>query len=240
MKIKAILVDDEPLALEVLESHIAKIDNIEVAAKCNNGIEAFERLRKERFDLMFLDIQMPELSGIELLKTLTDPPKVIFTTAHRKYAIEGYELDVVDYLLKPISFGRFMKSIEKYYKLRSNEKNTVSMSAESSVAEEPFVYVKDDKKLFKVFLKDIIFIESMKDYLKIHTENGNYVTKETISHFEEILPEDRFLRIHRSYIVSVDRITAITTSSIEIGKKELTIGRSYKQSVTRSLNCGYH
>lgn len=235
MKTKCIIVDDEPLAIEVIENHLSKISGFEIVKKCSSAIEAFEVLKTKKIDLMFLDIQMPELTGIEFLRTTSNPPKVIFTTAHRKYALEGYELDVVDYLLKPISFERFFKAINKY--ISAAEKPVQLASEESTAGEmQDYLYVKENKKVIKIYLHDILFIESIKDYITIHTVDKRVTTKVTISRMEDELPENKFLRIHRSFIVSIDKIDAFTASSIEIGKKELVIGRSYKQNVLKVLN----
>jgi DNA-binding LytR/AlgR family response regulator len=235
MKTKCIIVDDEPLAIEVIENYLDKISGFEIVAKCSSAIEAFEVLKTKKIDLMFLDIQMPELTGIEFLRTTNSPPKVIITTAHRKYAIEGYELDVVDYLLKPISFERFFKAINKF--TGSTEKSVQVAAEESTNGEiQDFIYVKENKKVIKIYLNTILFIESIKDYVTIHTTDKNITSKITISQMEIELPENKFLRIHRSFIVSLDKIDAFTASSIEIGKKELVIGRSYKQNVLKVLN----
>jgi len=177
---------------------------------------------------------MPELTGLEFLKTLTNPPRIIITTAHKKYAVDGYEYDVVDYLLKPISFERFAKAITKYYKSSVDELKVLTDCEENSA--EIFFYVKENKKTIKILIDDILFIESMKDYVTIHMKEKKVITKLTISTFEEKLPETKFIRIHRSFIVSLIHITAFTSNSVEVGKKELTIGRSYKNSLMKTLN----
>lgn len=233
MKTKCLLIDDEPLALEVIESHLSKFEDFEIAAKCDNAIKALEILQKKNIDLIFLDIQMPEITGLEFLNTLNNPPKVILTTAHRKYALEGYEHDVIDYLLKPISFERFLKAINKYYKSATNDFTIVSNAGEST--DDNYIYVKENKKAVKIFLDDILFIESMKDYVTIFAKDKKVITKATITSLEEKLPPEKFIRIHRSYIASKKHISAFTASSVEIGKKELTIGRSYKNSVMKEL-----
>ena len=201
-------------------------------AICNDAIEAFEILKNKSVDLIFLDIQMPQLTGLDFLKSLVKPPKVIITTAYREYALEGYELDVVDYLLKPISFERFMKAINKYYQ---SVNNSVIISDNSSV-QDSYIYVKADKKVIKILLKDIFYIESLKDYVQIYTIKKSIVTKNQIGFLEEKLPADKFVRIHKSYIVSISRIDAFTSNTIEIKNKELPIGRSYKNLVLKTLN----
>ncbi len=232
MKTKCLIVDDEPLAIEVIESYLHKLNNVEITAKCNSAIEAFEILQKKNIDLIFLDIQMPELTGLDFLKSIRNPPKVIFTTAHRKYAIDGFELDVVDYLLKPISFDRFLKALEKYFKSVEPGFKVIS---NNTPAENDYIYVKENKRAVKILFKEILYIESLKDYVIIHTETKNIISKIPISDLEEQLPTGRFLRIHRSFIVSVSKIDAFTSYSVDIGKKELTIGRTYKNSVLKEL-----
>ncbi|MEL7004946.1 MAG: response regulator transcription factor [Bacteroidota bacterium] len=233
MKIDCIIVDDEPLAIEIIESYIERLDGINLVAKCNNALKAFEILQKQSVDLIFLDIQMPKLTGLDFLRTLNNPPKVIITTAYRDYAIEGYELDVVDYLLKPISFERFLKSIGKVYK---NEQSS-SPSIDARVpTEDTYIYLKADKKMVKVLLKDILYIESLKDYVRIKTSTKEVITHQTITYFEQKLPEDCFIRVHRSFIVPLNKIETFTATQIEVPGKEVPIGRLYKNQVMAVLN----
>lgn len=234
MKTKCIIVEDEPIAVEILETYINNLPELELTAKCQNAVEAFRVLQNSSFDLMFLDIHMPQISGLEFMKTLSNPPKIIITTAHRKYAVEGFELDVVDYLLKPVSFERFMKAVDKYYQ-RSKSALAANYEFSSPPNEEPFVYVKADRKVVKVFLKDILYLESMKDYVVIFQKDKKIVTKDNISFFEHRLPQNMFLRIHRSYIVSISKIHSVTKTSVEICNKELPISRNYKNSVLKTL-----
>lgn len=235
--INCLLVDDEPLAMDVIASYLEKVTGFEVVAKCKNALEAFEILQTQEIDLIFLDIQMPQLNGIEFVKTLTNPPKIIFTTAHRDYAIEGFELDAIDYLLKPISFGRFMKAINKIQRKPAVATIATPESIPVSSNTVPFLYIKMDKKILKVYLDKISYIESQKDYVRIVLEDDNdVVTKQKISYLEQRLPSGQFLRIHRSYIVAVNKITAFSSINIEIDKIELPIGRSYKQFVMEALN----
>lgn len=231
--IKCMLVDDEPLAMEVIAAYLDKITGFEIVAKCKNALEAFEVLQKQEVELIFLDINMPQLSGIEFVKTLKNPPKIIFTTAYRDYAIEGYELNAIDYLLKPISFGRFMKAINKIQRkpIENNSAETIT-----NVNTTSFLYVKMDKKVLKVYLDDIIYIESQKDYVKIVTNDKNVITKQKISYLEERLSSGQFVRIHRSYLVAINKITAFSSTNVEINEIELPIGRSYKQFVIDALN----
>ena len=234
MKTHCLVVDDEPLAIEVIASHIGKMESLELTASCRNAVEAFEILKSKKIDLLFLDIQMPGMKGTDFLKTLRNPPKVIFTTAYREYAIESYELDVVDYLLKPISFERFFKAVTKYF--QANPGEILVYKDRNGNINSSYVYVRANKKVHKVMLSDILFIESIKDYLTIHTKARNITARHTITSFEERLPETDFIRIHRSFVVSMNQITGFTANTIEIGDKELPIGRNYRQSVFKALN----
>lgn len=240
MKTKCLIVDDEPLAIELLETHISLLEQLEVVGTCQNAVKALEVLQNQQVDLMFLDIQMPMLTGIEFLKSLKNPPKVIFTTAYRDYALQGYELDVVDYLLKPISFDRFFKAINKYFQLTNavSPSATAVASPQAETASKSYFYVKINKKHHKVLLNEISYIESIKDYVKIHLPDSELVAKEKISEIEAQLPAKQFLRIHRSFIVNLDYITAFTAQDVEIGELELPIGISYKKSVIDSLRVG--
>lgn len=233
MKIDCIIVDDEPLAIEIIESYIERLEGINLVAKCNNALSAFEILQNQSVDLIFLDIQMPKLTGLDFLRTLNNPPKVIITTAYRDYAIEGYELDVIDYLLKPISFERFLKSIGKVYKTESAASITNDTKLPS---EDAYIYLKADKKMVKVLLKEILYIESLKDYVRIKTAKKEVITHQTISYFEQKLPEDCFMRVHRSFIVPLNKIETFTATQIEVPGKEVPIGRLYKNQVMSVLN----
>jgi DNA-binding LytR/AlgR family response regulator len=233
VKVKCLIIDDEPLAAALIETHVQKLPNLEVVAVCINAMEGFEVLKKQPIGLIFLDIQMPLLTGIEFLKSLTNPPKVIFTTAYREYAIESYELEVVDYLLKPISFERFFKAVNKYFKtVESNVIIETTVKKESDIAK--FIYVNANKKQHKIHFPEILYVESIKDYVRIHLESKSIVTKDKISEFEQKLPSS-FLRTHRSYIVNADKITAYTVNDVEIGKLEIPIGISYKKQLLEKL-----
>ncbi|TPD73346.1 LytR/AlgR family response regulator transcription factor [Flavobacterium microcysteis] len=227
MKIKCLVVDDEPLAIRLIEKHIAKIDNLEVVATCNTALKAFEILNLQRIDLLFIDIKMPNITGIEFLKNLKNPPKTILTTAYREYAIEGYDLGVVDYLLKPITFERFLKAVDKF--LSENAKNEVKIK--ESVPDE-FILVKSGIKNYKINTNDIVYIESLKDYIKINTVGDKNITsKYKIGDIQEELNGDHFLRIHRSFIINTSKITAFTINEIEVNNIEIPIGASYKEDV---------
>jgi len=235
MSLKCIIVDDEPLALEVLEAYIERIEGLELVAKCENAVKAFDALKKLQVDLIFLDIQMPKLTGIDFLKVLNPAPKVIFTTAYREYAIESYELNVIDYLLKPIAFNRFMMAVNKA--MDGSVEYDEGSSDESAVApDDPYIFLKADRKMVKVYLKDILYIESLKDYVRIKTPEKEIVSLQKISYLEQKLPEEFFMRIHRSFIVPIKKIEAFSNHSVEVGGKELPIGRNYKNQVLDVLN----
>ena len=227
-KYKCLIVDDEELARELIATHVQQLPDFEIVALCASAIEASSILKKERVDLLFLDIEMPVLKGTEFLKNLANKPKVIFTTAHREYAIESYELNVVDYLLKPIVFNRFFKAIEKFLETQTVVE-TIQQKEKVS-----HIFVQSNKKNIKVLLEDILYIESIKDYIKIHTTNERLVIKHGISAFEDKL-DDRFVRVHRSYIVNSNKVTAFTKQDIEIGNIEVPIGDMYKKIALERL-----
>jgi len=236
MKTKCLIVDDEPLARDLMRSHIEKLENFQIVAECGDAMKALHELRSQDVDLMFMDIQMPQITGIEFLKTLKNPPKVIITTAYREYAVDGFELDVIDFLLKPITFERFLKAVNKFYQLNSEEVNNhMSVMTHHNGAEDPFIYVKENKKVMKVHLNEILYVEGLSEYVQIHTRNKKIVTKNSMTNMAEKLPDSEFMRIHKSYIVSLSKIQAYTTSSIEIPGKQLPIGRSFKNSVIEAL-----
>lgn len=232
-KVKCIVVDDEPMAREIVCSFIAKVGNLELVATCKNASEAFEVLNKEQIDLLFLDINMPEISGLSLAKSIHHKTKVIFTTAYREYAVEGFNLQVVDYLLKPISFDRFLKAVQKYYDLHASKETTI---IQNEVEEKnDFIFVRSDRKMVKIGFDDILYIESLSDYVKIYSKEETIVTRERISNIESKLPSRNFLRIHRSYIVSIQRISSYTNEYVELEKKAIPISRTYKENVLKKL-----
>ncbi len=233
MSLSCYIIDDEPLAIEVIESHISKIDGLEVKATFQNAVKAFQELRNNSVDVLFLDIQMPRLTGIEFLRTLKNPPKVIFTTAYREYALEGFELDVVDYLLKPVSFDRFLKAVNKVFDALQNPVSP-SVSPEST-DEHHFVFVPSDKKNVKVCLEEILYIESKRDYILIKTNNKEVTTYQTITYMEERLPDDQFVRVHRSFIINLRKIESWSNNEIELADTTIPIGRTYKREALKRL-----
>ena len=234
MKLRCLLIDDEPPALKVLESYISNINGLEIVAQCKNAIEALDVLHQKTVDVIFLDIKMPKILGTEFLKNLSHPPKVIFVTAYRDYAVEGYELDAVDYLVKPVSFERFFKAITKLNRMIGKE--TVTTTADYVPNPEAFVYLKVDKDMKKIFVNDIVYIESWKDYVKLFLANNkNLLVKQSISAMENLLSEHKFLRIHRSYMVSLNKISGYNGVSIQLETTEIPIGRLYKQAVMERL-----
>jgi DNA-binding LytR/AlgR family response regulator len=230
-QLKCLIIDDEPLAQNVIENYLKNFSFIELVAKCDNALNALEWMKKQKIEMIFLDISMPFISGIEFIKALQHPPTIILTTAHKEFAVESYEFDVLDYLLKPISFERFLKAINKLDIQTSHDIKPVVNEPES----DSFIYVKSEKKNVRVLLKDILFIESIKDYIKIHMREKIIITQIPISVIEQRLP-DNFLRIHRSFIIAKDKITAFTQHDLEIGKYQIPIGRNYKMIVSKNFN----
>ncbi|HVU94232.1 MAG TPA: response regulator transcription factor [Puia sp.] len=247
-RIKCLVVDDEPLAREVLVRFVGREPSVHLTGECGNAVEALNLLRQQPVDLLFLDIQMPELLGTDLLRILRNPPKVILTTAYPEFALEGFELDVVDYLLKPIQFERFLKAVHKASLLIGVSSGTAASSAAGFVAAGPaaapdrvgdpaegWLYFRTDRKMVKVMLEDILYIEGMKNYIKILTTHGLVITKHSMAAVEAMLPASGFLRTHRSYIVSQSKINSYTGEFIGIGEVEIPIGKLYKEGVMKTL-----
>ncbi len=238
-KIHCLIIDDEPPAREILKQHIAGVEALELAGTCSNAVEAVSFLKEHQVDLLLLDIQMPQLLGTNFIRTLKNPPKVIFTTAYRKYAVEGFELDAVDYLLKPISFERFLKAVNKVLQLNISAAHAMPTSAtkeKQNGESNSFLYFRAERKMVKVFFRDILYVEGLKDYIRIVTDNKTIVTKYVLSTLEEMLPANEFLRIHKSYIVAIYKIDSYNADTIHIAKHELPIGRLYKFDVNRVLD----
>lgn len=232
MKISCLIVDDEPLAIKVIENYVARIDFLNLLGTARNAVEAFNLLAKHPVDLLFLDIQMPQLTGLEFIKTLAQAPKVIFTTAHRKFAVESYELNALDYLMKPISFERFLVAVRKA--LPGTEKAIPAPPA--NTLQEAFIYIKADNKVFKTRLDEILYVESFKDYIVVHLTQGEALTSyQSLAHLEKSLPAEMFLRIHRSYLVNLEHLRAFSATSVHICEEELPIGRTYKEEVLKIL-----
>ncbi len=231
MKVKCLLVDDEDLALDVMEEYIRRIDYLQLEARCKSAVEALSVLNSKKIDLLFLDIQMPGLTGIQLLRNISNPPTVIFTTAYSEYALESYDLEALDYLIKPIPFERFIKAVNRYFKLKKHDYQ-IPEKKEQNTSDQAFIFVKSEKKMVKVFLNEILYIESLRNYVSIYLENGQeIVTLNTISNIEEKLPETNFLRIHRSFIIAIDKIESFTSSIVQVEQKYIPIGRNYKSMV---------
>ncbi len=224
--LKCIIVDDEPLAQEVLENYLQRIGGeMHLVKKCSNALDAFQALHDERIDLLFLDIQMPVIDGLSFLKSLKNPPSVILTTAYPNHALEGYDLDVVDYLLKPISFERFLKAVNKVIEQRK--------AGDNGAGNADFMFVKVDSKLIKVNYADIVYIEGMKDYLKIFVKERPLVVHQTMKKIEDLLPKNKFIRVHKSYIVAISAVNSIVGNFIEINGKEIPIGANYKDHLIK-------
>lgn len=230
--ISCIVVDDEPMAREILASFIEKIPNLQLVKSCKNAMEAFEVINSEKIDLFFLDINMPEVTGLSLAKLIPSNSKVIFTTAYREYAVEGFNLKAVDYLLKPIAFERFLEAVNKFFETVNVHVSNLNNTAEPV---SDFFFVRSERKMVKINFDAILYIESLSDYLKIHTETKTIVTRETITNIEAKLPQKLFLRIHRSYIVAIKSITSYTNEYIEIKKKALPISRTYKEAILKKM-----
>uniref|UniRef100_UPI00404808CC LytR/AlgR family response regulator transcription factor n=1 Tax=Mariniflexile sp. TaxID=1979402 RepID=UPI00404808CC len=231
MKIKCLIVDDEPLAINVIKNYLEQIEDFEVISTFTNAIDSLNFLKTNTVDVIFLDINMPVLDGINFIKSLENPPLVIITTAYEEFAVETYELDVLDYLVKPIEFPRFMKALNKVNRRLENNKAPYDNSKE-----RPYVFVKvDKKKMKKIFLDEILTVESLKDYLKINTTAGKYIIHSTLSDFTDLLPSRDFIRIHRSYTIAIDKIDAVEGNSVEIEGLRYVIGRSYIDEVKQKI-----
>lgn len=233
--IKTLIVDDEPLAQDIIETYVNQLPNLELIAKCSDAIEANQILQNQQIDLMFLDIQMPQLTGIEFMKSLDNPPLVIFTTAYSEYAVDGFEMNAVDYLLKPISMDRFMKAVNKV-----EDKLKDASVGQSATVHEDYFFVKADKKLVKVNFDDILYVEGLKDYVIIRQVEGRVITLQTMKSLEQKLPSNQFRRIHRSYIVNTDRIKALVGNMVEIKEKgetkNIPVGKIYRDDLLSMIN----
>jgi DNA-binding LytR/AlgR family response regulator len=232
LKINCIIVDDEPMARDVIRRYVETTPNLNLLGEFGNAFDALLFLKEHHVDLIFLDIKMPQLSGTEFVRSLPNVPKIVFTTAFKEYAHEGYELDVVDYLLKPIRFDRFLRAVNKAFPQKQETETQVS---DNNKPANSFIYLRFDRKMIKVLLNEITYIESDKDYVKVFTEKGSVITRQTIASIEAMLSQNHFMRIHRSYIISLNKIKSFTTESVEIGNKELPVGKLYRNSVLKLL-----
>ena len=226
--IKCLLVDDEPLALDALSTLVSRVPELEIAGKCLDAVEALQQINNREIDLVFLDINMPELSGLEMLRSLIHPPGVIFTTAYREYAADAFDLDVIDYLVKPISFERLLKAVNRYHERHGSR---------GQKDEKPagFITLYSDKKNHKVLLDEIICVEGLKDYAMVHTPTGRLITRQTMKNMEEQLVGHEFLRVHRSWIIPIRKVSSWTGYSLNLGEREIPIGKTYRSKVLRKL-----
>lgn len=230
MKRSVLIVDDEPLAINVIVRYLENFQNFEIVEKCQNAVDAFAILSRQKIDVMFLDINMPTMSGLDLLRNLKNPPLVVMTTAFREYAIDSFEQEAIDYLVKPFSLERFMNTIGRIEK-RLTPVSAPAAEAVATEAKPDHVFFKVDKRMVKVMLDEIIYIESLKDYVRIKTETENLINHNNLVSIMEHLPEDEFIRIHRSYIIAISKVKAIEGNCVEIGGKLLPIGRNFQKSV---------
>lgn len=225
---QCIVVNDEPIALEGMSEYVKRTSFLTLVAKCSNAFEAIEIISENNIDLVFLDINMPGISGLDMIKTMSNPPMVIFTTAYSEYAIDGFELNAIDYILKPISYSKFLNAAQKalrLYKLENQESDKV----------DDFIYIKVDKKLVKVELSDILFIESLKDYVLVHTTKGRYTTYLGLNKLISVLPDNIFVQVHKSFVISSKAIDAIDANTIIIGDATVPIGRAYKTDLFQKI-----
>ncbi len=232
MSLSCIVVDDEPLAREILEKYISDCPMLDLKASCSNAFEAIKILEKGDIQLIFLDINMPKLSGISMIRTLENPPEIIFSTAYPEYAVEGFELDAVDFLVKPFSFERFMKSVNKASKRHEMQ---VNKSPEASQEDKSYLIVKADGKIYRLQMAEIVLLEALGDYVKIHTGAGIITTHDTLKNLEKSLPGDLFMRVHRSYIIALDRIRFLEGNRLRVGEQDIPLGQSYRDHLLQYL-----
>ena len=232
MKIKCVIIDDEPLAIKVVENHLKEFQNFEVIETFNNPIEALSLLEKGNVDALFLDINMPKMNGLDFAKTLNSKMNVVITSAYREYAVESFDLNVLDYLVKPIPFNRFLKTINKITQQVYLQKG---IQKEEDSSNESFIFLKVDKKLVKIKFKDILYIESLKDYIKVFTTLGNYLVHKSLTSITEELPDTNFIRIHRSYTIAIDKVKSVEGNLVEIATTKIPIGRKYVNHAKRII-----
>ena len=230
--INCLIVDDEPMAREILQTHLQKIEFVTVVSNCKNAMETYSILNSQTIDLIFLDINMPEVSGLSLAKSINKSVRIIFTTAYLEYAVDGFNLEAIDYLLKPISFERLLQAINK---LNKGSIKSIENKVENFTEKNNFIFVRSDRKMVKIDFSEVNYIESLSDYIKIHLIDKTIITRETISNIEVKLPQEQFLRVHRSYIIAILKIVSFTNEFIEVSNKAIPISRSYKSSVLNKL-----
>jgi DNA-binding LytR/AlgR family response regulator len=232
MKIKCVIIDDEPLAIKVIENHLREFQNFEVISVFNNPLEALDVLETGEINALFLDINMPKMNGLDFAKTLNSKTNIIITTAYREYAVESYDLNVLDYLVKPIPFNRFLKTInkitQKVYQQKGIHKEEVNNN-------DSYIFLKVDKKLIKIKFEDILYIESLKDYIKVFTTSEDYLVHKSLTSITEELPGNNFIRIHRSYTLAIDKVKSVEGNLVEIGASRIPIGRKYIQHAKRII-----
>jgi two-component system, LytTR family, response regulator len=232
LNISCLIVEDEPLARNLLTDYVRKVSYLNLVKACASPLEAIEELRKTPVDLLFLDVQMPEITGISFLKSLQKKPLVVLTTAYSQYALEGYELDVTDYLLKPITFERFLKAVDKVSQRLSSTSSPVQVVGEKAITESTpsYIFVKDGTKLVKVRWEDILYVEGLKDYVTIHTKQQKVISLQRMKLLEEQLPTDKFIRIHNSFIVALEAIDSVHKDKVQIGEAFIPVGDTYKKT----------
>jgi DNA-binding LytR/AlgR family response regulator len=235
MKIRCLIVDDEQYARKLLADYVTKLPEMDLVAQCRNSMEAMSVLNNQTIDLMFLDIQMPDLTGIDLLKSLPSKPLVIFTTAYSEYAVEGYQLDVIDYMVKPIAFDRFVQGVNKAVERMKLKARAELLTLSREVKTDEFINLKADYKIYKVRINDLLYIEGLREYVSFYTSERRYIVLESLKNLEALLPSEQFMRVHKSYIVNALKIDSLHGNTIEIGKKEIPIGMSYASEVKEKL-----
>ena len=228
-----LIVEDEPLAAEVLQDYVSQVPFLTLGGVCGDAIYAMEKLQREKIDLIFLDIHLPKLKGLDFIKTLRNPPHIIIVSAYHEYALQGYEYNVIDYLLKPVEFSRFLMAVNK---MRQTPTTTSAIQVTSEAAERPYIFFNVGKKRVKIFLDEILYIESLKEYVRIFTKAKSILTKFQLGQIESLLARNNFIRVHRSFIVAKDKIDAFTASDLEINGKQIPVGRSYKELVQAILD----
>lgn len=238
MAIRTLIVDDEPHAIDILQMHAAHIPELEIVDTCNNAIKAFQALQNNTIDLLFVDIKMPGLSGTDLVRSLKRPPMIVFTTAYQEYAVDGFDLNAIDYLLKPVSLKRFLQAIDKvmHFVQGNKKQETITPALPAKAPIDQFLYLRIERRVMKINTKDILWVESLKDYIKVITKKESFHTKQKISVTEKLLPTGEFMRIHRSFIIPVNRVEAYHPNHVLIAGNKIPIGRNYKVSCAQKFN----